>query len=319
LQRFFQRDHGSDREGAEMRNTTKLSVDLAAAVQAIVDHTPQALTLAELVSAYDSHACGAESLRLRKWLAALGHLSAWEITTEQLSAAAQAMVDAGYKPSSPNRDLSALGTIYRWAIERRLPPRSFRSPTVGAKRFREDIRRIYVDASEVQALRRRSLAFPDRRFGVFVHLLLDTGARKSEIYLRRWREVSLQRCEILLPTSKTGKPRTLHFSDATRELIERIFPVRHDDKLIFEGLVPDQPINYRASWRKLTKEVGREDLRIHDSRHVVAAGMLKGGVSLPIAAQAIGNSPAVLAARYGHLETKTLREAVALQWTHQNS
>lgn len=114
------------------------------------------------------------------------------------------MIDAGYKASTPNRDLSALGTIYRWAISRRLPPRKFKSPTIGAKRFVEDIRRVYVTDEEILSLRQGALAFKDRRFGVFVNLLLDTGARKSELYNRRWSEINLSAREILLPTSKTA-------------------------------------------------------------------------------------------------------------------
>jgi len=301
-----------------MRITGKLSVNLAAAIHAVSDHEPQSLTLEELVRSYDAHECGGESLRLRKWIDALGSTSAWDITTEQLSVAAQAMVDAGYKASSPNRDLSALGTIYRWAIARRLPPRGFKSPTIGARRFSEDIRRVYVTSEEVAALRRGALAYKDRRFGVFVNLLLDTGARKGELYQRRWSEVNLDAREILLPTSKNGQPRTLHFSEATRTLLLRAYPKREDHRLLFEGLVPDQPINYRAAWRALTKAIGRPDLRLHDSRHIVAAGMLRNGISLPVAAQAIGNSPTVLATRYGHLETKTLKQAVASQWNRSS-
>lgn len=75
-----------------MRNTAKpaaakRSVDLAAAVRAVADHEPQALTLEELLRAYDVQHCAAESFRLRKWLPAFGHMSAWEITSDQLSAA----------------------------------------------------------------------------------------------------------------------------------------------------------------------------------------------------------------------------------------
>jgi integrase len=300
-----------------MRKTGKLSVNIAAAISAIADHEVKDLTLEELIRAYDIHSCGAESLRLRKWIEALGSFSAWELTTEQLSAATQAMLNAGYKPSTPNRDLSALGTVYRWAIAQRITPRGFKSPTVGARRFKEDIRRVYVSDEEVLALRQRSLAYRDRRFGVFVNLLLDTGARKNELYQRRWNELNIQSCEILLPTSKNGQPRTLHFSKATRQLILRVFTIRNDRTLIFEGLVPDQAINYKAAWRMLVADIGRPELRQHDSRHIVAAGMLRSGVSIPVAAQAIGNTPAVLAARYGHLETATLRKAVSTNWSEQ--
>jgi integrase len=301
-----------------MRSTSKYQVNLTAAIQSIAEHQAQELTLLELVKAYDVQICASETYRLRKWIEALGALSAWEITTDQLSAAAQAMVDAGYKASTPNRDLSALGTIYRWAIRRKLPPTGFKSPTIGARRFKEDIRRVYVTDAEILALRNGSLAYKDRRFGVFVNLLLDSGARKSEIYERKWDEVNLEKREILLPTSKNGTPRTLHFSESTLQLMLRVFPKREITSFIFEGLVPNQPISYRAAWNLLVKNIGRPDLRLHDCRHIVAAGMLRNGVSLPIAAQAIGNSPTVLAMRYGHLETGTLKQAVASQWKTQS-
>jgi integrase len=297
-----------------MRNTSKPTVDLSAAVRLADHHEARALTLEELVRAYDAKVCAGESQRLKKWVAAFGHISAWEISSEQLSAAAQMMLDAGYKPATPNRDLSTLGTIYRWAAARRLCPRGFKSPTLGVRRFKEDVRRIYVSDAEVEALRRLSLAYKDRRFGVFVALILDSGARRGEVVQRCWSEVNLERREILLPTSKNGTPRTLHFSDQTLKLLLRVFPNPPQEGLIFEGRVPGQPINYRAAWRRLINEVGLPDLHLHDSRHIVAAGMLRNGISVAVAAQALGNSPAVLAARYGHLETKTLREAVSSQW-----
>lgn len=52
------------------------------------------------------------------------------------------MIDGGYKPSAVNRDLSALGSAYRWAISKRRSPRGFRSPTLEVPRKEETIRRV---------------------------------------------------------------------------------------------------------------------------------------------------------------------------------
>ena len=97
------------------------------------------------------------------------------------------------KPATANRDLSSLGSCYRWAKERRLTPRGFKSPTVGVRRFDEGIRRVHIDPEQLQALRVRSIACKDRRFGVFVSLLIDTGARKRARLERCWSEVDLQK------------------------------------------------------------------------------------------------------------------------------
>lgn len=113
------------------------SIDLSAALAASERHEAQQLTLSELVRAWSTVALDGSDLRLRKWLLALGHRSAWDIQSSDLITCAQAMVQQGYKPASANRDLSALGTAYRWAISRRLSPRGFRSPTLDAPRMEE--------------------------------------------------------------------------------------------------------------------------------------------------------------------------------------
>ncbi len=138
------------------------TVNLAAALAAATSHEATELTLAELVQACASTKLDACDLRLRKWLEAFGLQSAWAISAEQLEIAAQAMLDAGYKPSTANRDLSTLGTVYRWARERRLCPRGFRSPTLGVRRFEEGIRRVEVSRAELDALRCRSLGVTNR-------------------------------------------------------------------------------------------------------------------------------------------------------------
>ena len=102
------------------------TIDLAAAVAAVEQHQAQPMTLGELVRAWSTVALDGSDTRLRKWVTAFGNVSAWEFVSEQLDAAADAMLTHGYKPLAVNRDLSALGSAYRWARERRLTPRGFR-------------------------------------------------------------------------------------------------------------------------------------------------------------------------------------------------
>ncbi len=297
--------------GIDVRKT----LDLGAAVRAMADHQAAELTLNELVAACAVALLNGCDLRLRKWTGAFGAEPAWGVSSEQLEVAAHAMLEAGYKPASVNRDLSSLGTVYRWARQRRLAPRGFRSPTLGVRRFGEDIRRVEVSADELEALRARALAFRDRRFGVFVALLIDTGARKSELLERTWREVDLQRHQIECPTTKTGVPRILHFRPETAQLIERACKQRPEDGLVFAGLTPGEPISYRSAWTRTVADIGRPDLHMHDIRHARAAALLRSGATLGVAAQVMGHSPAVLARRYGHLEVGALRKAQEQSWS----
>lgn len=297
-----------------MRTTTRKTIDLAAAMQQVAEQSHADLMLAELVRAFCIARCDGSDTRLRKWTDALGASSAWAITSEQLQLAAQAMLDHGYKPSAVNRDLSAIGSVYRWAREKRLSPRGFRSPTLGVQRYEEAIRRVHVEPEQIEALRTRALAFSDRRFGVFVSLLIDTGARKSELLQRVWTDVDLDRGEILAPITKNGTPRVLFFRPETANLIRRVYSKRPPGSLLFEGLVPGQPIDYKKAWAVAAADAGLPNLRIHDIRHVVAARLLRSGNTLAVASQVLGHDPAVLARRYGHLETASLRRAQERAW-----
>lgn len=290
------------------------TIDLAAAVAAVEHHQAQPLTLGELVHAWNTTVLDGSDTRLKKWVAAFGNQSAWDIASEQLEAAAQAMLQHGYKSSAVNRDLSALGSAYRWAKARRLSPRGFRSPTLDVRRLEESIRRVEVSRDQLEALRARARAFNDRRFGVFVELLVDTGARKSELLERRWSDVDLERCEITCEVTKTGVPRVLHFRPETAALMRRVYVKRDLDALLFEGRVPGQPISFKKAWSTAVGDIGMPELHMHDIRHAAAARLLRSGVTLGVAAQILGHSPEVLARRYGHLETEALRLAQEKAW-----
>lgn len=292
----------------------RLKIDLGAAISAAQNQSSVNLSLAELINGFNTATNGDYDWRLKKWIDAFGTTSAWELTSEILDAAAQALLAHGYKPSSVNRDLSALGTCYRWAKQKRLCPQGFRSPTLGAQRFPEDIRRVEVPIEVVHALKARSLTVRDRRFGVFVALLIDTGARKSELLERRWQDVDMQAGTIECDKTKTGVPRVLHFRPETRDLMTRVWKNRPDSALLFEGRVPGEPIDYRAAWKVVCTDIGRADLRMHDLRHAAAADLLRSGVTVGVAAQVLGHSPQVLARRYGHLEIGALRAAQEQRW-----
>lgn len=290
------------------------TINLAAAMAAVDDQPAQALTLNELVRAYSLATLDGSDTRLKKWLAAFGPQPAWDITSDQLTSAAQALLEHGYKASAVNRDLSALGSAYRWAKAKRLSPRGFRSPTLGVSRYEEAIRRVEVSAAQIESLKARSLAVRDRRFGAFVHLLVDTGARKSELLERRWRDVDLEAGTIICETTKTGVPRVLHFRPDTSALMRRVWRAMPAEGLLFEGRVPGSPICFRKAWLAVTTEVGLPELHMHDLRHAAAADLLRAGVTLGVAAQVLGHSPQVLARRYGHLETAALRLAQEQRW-----
>lgn len=290
-------------------------VNLRQAMACVEQRIAVEMTFRELVAAYCAvHFDGAD-LRLRKWVDCFGDQSAWSLTTEQLSLAAEALLQSGlYKTSTVNRDTSTIGTLYRWAKRRHICPRGFVSPTLALQRYEEDIRRVEISDQEVDRLLAGAKAEPDRRFAVFVRLVMETGARRGEIRGRRWADVDIDARSITVLDTKTDRPRVLFFSEETAELMRRVWPKREPGDLLFEGRRKGYPINYRMAWERLTRAMGRPDLHLHDLRHHRAAELLKSGTTIAVAAQVLGHSSLILQRRYGHLENAALRAATEASW-----
>lgn len=291
-------------------------IDLRAALEA--SPSPQenhSLTFGELARAYlATHYNGAD-MQMRKWLDLMGDRSAWSITAEELARAGVAMLENGYSPSTVNRNLSQIGSIYRWAKRKMLTPIGFISPTLSQHRYPEPIRRVNLSDVEINRLLDGASAFKDRRFAILIRILIETGARRGEVCERRWSDIDLDGCRIEVLETKTGKPRMLFISQDTAALMRRVWPVRAPEALLFGSTrAPGAIVTFKKSWDKLTEAIGRPDLRLHDLRHYRAKLLIESGATVAVAAQALGHSSLILHRRYGHLESGAISNAVRASW-----
>jgi integrase len=301
----------------------KHSVDLKAAADAASFPVSVDVTLAELVQAHSLAKPRLElELRLRKWsdpVHGFGHESAWSISSERLQKAADALVESGYATSTVNRDIGALGQVFRWAIVNRwMAPRGFVSPTLSIKRFEEKIRYVASSEQDILSLRLAAKMGKDRLFTLFVWMLVDSGARKSELLHRSWQDLDISGGKLIVPRTKNGDSRTLFFTPETMALAKRLKPalaVGSVDRLIFVGRNGITPICYRKKWSNLTGMLRRPDLRVHDIRHWVAASLLRNGVGVGVASQILGHrDQTMLLRRYGHLDHMSLQHTQQVRW-----
>ena len=209
------------------------------------------MTFGELARAYLAVHYNGADMQLRKWIDLLDSRSAWEVSAEELARAGIAMIDNGYSPSTVNRNLSQIGSVYRWAKRRLLTPVGFVSPTISQHRYEEAIRRIELSDPEVQKLIDGAASVKDRRFQVLIQLLVETGARKSEVDERKWKDIDLNACSIEVLNTKTGKPRMLFFSPQTAELLKRVWVNRVPGAMLFESArAPGAVVNFKKQWTK---------------------------------------------------------------------
>ena len=106
---------------------------------------------------------------------AFGPTSAWTIERTMPERYVEAMSEFGNHGSTINRDTSQIGSIYKWAMRKRITS-GFRSPTAGMERLEENLRVVHLSDDDAKRLLAGTAAFRDRRFGAYVHLLHDTGA-----------------------------------------------------------------------------------------------------------------------------------------------
>jgi integrase len=303
------------------KRTRRLGV--SADLRVIAPREGLPLTLRELIAlrqAENPTAHADSTMRMRKWLDdfQLGDLPAWGITREQIEAGSRIMVQQGYAISTANRDVGELGMLYRWAAKKEFTPDGFNSPTITIARDPEPMRVIEpARPGEWEQLRRLAKGFQDPKFTLFVWLLMDTGARRSEIGERTWADFDLDAEEgpnlvLKAEDTKTDKPRRLYFSHETAQLLRRLRPVeRYRGCLVFVSPRGTGPNKYRKPWARLTELLGRPDLRVHDLRHMVAAELLKQRKGMSQVAQMLGHSSLVLHRRYGHLDDSAVRDMQA--------
>ncbi len=202
-------------------------------------------------------------------------------------------------PAGANRVLDILRQIFNYAMEcghlGSNPARGVRhNPRPRVTRFlsKDEVRRVYA------ALDSHRGRGSGQQQADIIRLLLLTGCRKGELVELRWEEVGDG--VLRLADSKTG-PRTVFLSRAAQALIDR--QLRNGSPYVFPS--PKDESRPRSSelslWRKVRREAGIEDVRVHDLRHTFASHAVMRRVSLPVLSQLLGHSRDRMAMRYAHV------------------
>ena len=141
-----------------------------------------------------------------------------------------------------------------------------------------------------------------------IRLLILTGCRKSEISQLRWEDVDLDQQQLNLPDSKTGA-KTVRLNTAAVEILRHLERVEGSPWVV-PGEDPQKP---RSSlfylWKRIRRDAGIEDVRLHDLRHTFASLGVSSGISLPVVGKLLGHSSVAMTERYAHLADEPVREA----------
>jgi integrase len=198
----------------------------------------------------------------------------------------------------------------------------------------DDIGRA-LSAEEESQLLAACVNSRSRSLSPFVVLAIQTGARYGVLRTLQWKRVDFSNQCLQFGKDKTasGSWRTVPLSPramATLRFWAEQFPSRQPEHYVFPSerygasgdeftacvysTDPEKPMaRFKASWEKAKRDA-RVECRFHDLRHTAISRMIDAGVPLPKVGKIVGWAPATMvrmAARYGHFNLDSLRDAVA--------
>ena len=215
-------------------------------------------------------------------------------------------------PYQANRTLGVLSKMINlaetWGIRDKRT-----NPCEDVERYPERRRERFLSPTELQrlgqALTIAEVSASETIYSIAaLRILLLTGCRLSEIQRLEWRYVDLQQKELRLPDSKTGA-KTVHLGDAAVALLEALPRVKDNPYVIVGKKEKTHLTDLQHPWRRVRKDAGLDDVRIHDLRHTFASGGLLVGEGLAMIGKLLGHTQVQTTARYAHLASDPVKQA----------
>jgi len=136
-----------------------------------------------------------------------------------------------------------------------------------------------------------------------VILLLDTGARYSEIANIEWSRIDLEERAIHLWRSKVQNETVLYMTDRVFEVLSRRSETK-TNQYVFNNRDGKARGYCTQSIRKAIERAGIKNCRVHTLRHTLASRLIQNGMSVYEVREILGHADIKTTMRYAHLEQR---------------
>jgi integrase len=209
----------------------------------------------------------------------LGSFFLDEITAERIVEIVAAMRGDGYAPGTVGRVIVILRYLFNLARKWNVL-RASENPAAAIPVPPDVQRNRFLDKLEIKKLVEVLVSDENQVAAKAILLLLLTGARRNEITHARWEHVDLERSSLLVPLSKSGKPRYI-FLNADAMDVLRSIPRLPGNPYVFPSPITGRPsASLHFPWTRIRTKAGLDDVRLHDLRHSFASALVNDGKGL---------------------------------------
>lgn len=152
-----------------------------------------------------------------------------------------------------------------------------------------------------------ALPFADR-LKPLVLVSINTGARRGELFKKRWQDVNLDQevLTIRAANAKSGKIRHIYLNAELAAVLKGWKEISPDTSgLVFPSEDGAMLTNVKRSWAGALTAAKIEAFRWHDLRHHFASKLAMAGVDLNTIRELSGHSSYAMTLRYAHLRRTT--------------
>ncbi len=244
-------------------------------------------------------------------LPALGEKALKDVQPEDVAALQHALRGT---PSAANLAVWVLSRMFVLAEAWEMAPPG-RNPSRHVRYYREASRERFLTPEEFRLLGAvlKRLEAEDSMMPsaiAAIRLLMLTGCRSDEVLSLKWDDIDRTARVLRLRDSKTG-PRMVPLTEAALTVLDGIERAE-GVPWVFLGAKPKSRLACLSwHWRRIKRETGLRDLRVHDLRHSYASRALALGESLPTIGRLLGHARVGTTAKYAHLVRDAEKAAAA--------